>query len=468
MCNAHEVSAVKAKWLWTGRGARDGDLREDCHVLIDGNRIVEISPHLPPELSDKTLEVPEALVIPGMINAHNHCSTGVMTRALTDDMDTDEFDKDLVYGVEMPLADIATEILSPDDMSALIQLGLLELIRSGTTTLVEMFRPPQSQIFDLAGEMGMRIYGAPYLFSKANLNVAEDGSATYGKPDTEALARWRGLFEKHNGDWEDRVRVILGPHASDTCDASLFRSIRATADELGCLITLHLCQAQTELDKIRSEHGMTPVEFLDSIGLLGPDVIAAHCIHATDSDLEILRRRGVSIANCPRTYARGGTAACFHRFMDAGVPTLIGTDGYRMDITGEMQAAGMVSKLLYGKPNVARAQDLLRAVTAQGARALGRDDLGRIEPGARADLVVADMRALQIAPATDPIRSFVWRASGANISSVMVDGHLTVRDGRFLNGDEDAILHRAAGASKRLWRDPQAREIITRFNHGAA
>lgn len=157
MCNAHEVSAVKAKWFWTGRGARDGDLREDCHVLIDGNRIAEISPHLPPELSDKTLEVPEALVIPGMINAHNHCSTGVMTRALTDDMDTDEFDKDLVYGVEMPLADIATEILSPDDMSALIQLGLLELIRSGTTTLVEMFRPPQSQIFDLAGEMGMRI-----------------------------------------------------------------------------------------------------------------------------------------------------------------------------------------------------------------------------------------------------------------------------------------------------------------------
>ena len=156
MRNAHEMSAVKAKWLWTDRGGRDGDLREDRFVLIDGNRIAEISPHLPPELSDKTLEVPEALVIPGMINAHNHCSTGVMTRTLTDDMDTDEFDKDLVYGVEMPLADIATEILSPDDMAALIQLGLLELIKSGTTTVVEMFRPLQSQIFDLAGEMGMR------------------------------------------------------------------------------------------------------------------------------------------------------------------------------------------------------------------------------------------------------------------------------------------------------------------------
>ena len=188
----------------------------------------------------------------------------------------------------------------------------------------------------------------------------------------------------------------------------------------------------------------------------------------TDSDLEILRRRGVSIVNCPRTYARGGTTACFHRFMDAGVPTLIGTDGYRMDITGEMQAAGMISKLVYGKSNVARAQDLLRAVTAQGARVLGRDDLGRIEPGARADLVVADMRALQMAPATDPIRSFVWRSSGPNISSVMVDGRLTVQDGRFLNGDEDVILHRAAGAANQLWRDPRAREIVTRFTHGAA
>jgi len=211
---------------------------------------------------------------------------------------------------------------------------------------------------------------------------------------------------------------------------------------------------------------MTPVEFLDSLGLLGPDVFVAHCLYATDSDLEILRRRRVSIVNCPRTYARGGITACFHRFRDAGISTLLGTDGYRMDITGEMQAAGMVSKLVYGKPNVARAQDLLKAVTTHGARALGRDDIGRIGPGARADLVVADMRAPHIAPATDPVRSFVWRASGTDISSVMVDGKMVVRGGRFLNGNEGAILREASEVAGRLWKDPRAREIVTRFTHG--
>ncbi len=234
MLNAHEVSAIRAKWLWSDDGTRDGVLREDRFVLVEGDEIADVSSHLPEDCKDTLLDVPGSLVLPGFVNAHNHCSTGVMTRALPDDMDTDEFDKDLVYGVEMPLADIATEILSPEDMSSLIRMGLLELIRSGTTTLVEMFRPSQSRIFDLAGEMGLRFYGAPYLFSTAHLNVAKDGSATYGKPDDQALARWRALYDRYNGGWEDRVRVILGPHASDTCDAALFRGIRATANELGC------------------------------------------------------------------------------------------------------------------------------------------------------------------------------------------------------------------------------------------
>src|SRR5262249_55494745 len=154
--------------------------------------------------------------------------------------------------------------------------------------------------------------------------------------------------------------------------------------------------------------------------------------------------------NCPLVYARWGAPAPFHRFTARGVRTAIGTDQER-DYVAELRTAGLVSKLHAGQAHVASAGELVRAATLTGAEALGRPDLGRIAPGARADLVVVDLGCPPLRPAFDPLQSLVWHATGADVATVLVDGEVLVHEGRFLRGDEAAIRRDASAAIERVW-----------------
>jgi cytosine/adenosine deaminase-related metal-dependent hydrolase len=205
-------------------------------------------------------------------------------------------------------------------------------------------------------------------------------------------------------------------------------------------------------------HGCGPVEHLGRLGLLGGDLLAAHCLYATDGELDLLARSRTTVVNCPLVYARWGAAAPFHRFTARGVRTAIGTDQER-DFVLELRTAGLLSKLHAGQAHVASATEMLRAATLTGAEALGRADLGRIEPGARADLVVVDLGRPPLYPAFDPVASLVWHATGADVTAVVVDGEVLVENGRFVRGDEAAIRRDAAAAIERVWAAASARGL---------
>ncbi len=455
--------AIHAAWLLAIEDGKPTILR-DRHVVIEDGVIAAISRDKP-AAAELIAEGGELLVMPGFLNLHNHCISSVMFRGLSEDMPVGEngdFPTDLVYGLLMPMGAAALELLSAAEIRSIFKLALLEIIKGGSTTLMEMFRMRQEGTFEAADEMGLRFYGMPYLMSHAPVGVGADGLPAYeALPDPDGVvAEWRALHARHNGTAGDRLRVGLGPHGPDTCDPDMLRAVRALADAHQSLVTIHLSQTESEQLLIEKRYGMTPSQYLGDCGLLGPDLLAAHCIFASDADLGLLKKHAVSVANCPMTFGRGGVYAPFHRFADAGLRTVVGTDGYRMDIVGEIRSAGLVSKLHAGRSNAGSARELVEAVTSTAADFLGRPDLGRIAPGARADLIGIDLGKAHFQPVSDPIKTFLGNSDRGDVALVVVDGQVLVEAGQYRLHDEAEIIEKGVSAIHRVWDGVRARGVV--------
>ena len=446
-----QTTAVKGSWVLTWE---DGAPRvlADQWVVVEGDTIAAVVRE-PPAACDVRIEPAQALVLPGLINAHNHTVSSVMFRGITEDWGSEAFATDLIYGLLMPLGDLALQALSPEQMQAVVELALLEILKGGTTTLVEPFRGRQAGTFEAAESMGLRFYGAPYLFSTGSLNVGADGKPAYAERasgETD-LDRALDLHRRYDGAANGRIRVALAPHGADTCEPELLREVRRCAGELGVTIHIHLAQTRAEVELLDKRYGKTPGQYLEHVGIVGPDVIVAHCVHVPDSDLDLLRRTDTTVVNCPMTFARGGVCAPFERFAEHGIRTVIGTDGYYMDMVTELRMAGVIAKLHSGRSDAGTAHALLRAATLDGATALDRADLGRIAPGARADLIAISLAKAHFQPVSDPLKTFLWNARGGDTDVLMVDGELLIAEGRYLRKDEGSIVEAGAAAVHQLW-----------------
>ena len=451
--------AVYGRWVLASSGGASPALQRDAYVVVEEGMIARVSQERPRGLP--VYELPDALVLPGFVNCHNHCAASVLFRGLTEDRSSAHPAEELIYRLLLPLGALAVEVLSDEEMRAVMELGMTEVIKGGSSTLVETFRAGQRHTFDAAAELGLRFYGALYVFSSGGLGFSE-GRITYETlgAETRGLDEALAAFQRYHGSADGRIRVALAPHGADTCGPELLRAVRRRADELGCLVTIHLAQSRQEVEAVQAAHGMRPAEYLDHCGLLGPDLIAAHCLYCSDEELELLRRSDTTVASCPRTFSRVGLSAAYARFSNKGIRTVIGTDGYNMDFVTEMRAAGLVSKLHFEDGGAAPAQDLVEAGTRRGAAALGRDDIGRIKPGARADLVVIDMGRPHLQPVSDPLRTLVWNVNRADIAATLVDGRYLVRDGVLQTGDERDIVRRGAAAVEKLWREARAQGLM--------
>jgi cytosine/adenosine deaminase-related metal-dependent hydrolase len=287
---------------------------------------------------------------------------------------------------------------------------------------------------DTIGTLGVRAYVSPaYRSGTYVLDAA--GVLSYEWDEEEGrqgLARAKAFIRKHDGAHGGRVRGMLFPMQIDTCSPALLRATRAAAGELGVGIEIHAGQNLLEFHEILRRTRRTPVELLEETGVLGRDAIIGHCIISTahhlaalpaGRDLEILVRTGTTIAHCPLVFARRGNALeSFHKFRAAGVNVALGTDTYPRDLVSEMRWATLLCKVVEHDFTVATAGDALAAATLAGARGLGRDDLGRLAPGAKADVVVIDMRKIRIGPYRDPIKAFVNCATTDDVERVFVDG----------------------------------------------
>jgi len=449
------TTAIFGSYVLTRKDGVQNVLR-DHWVLIEDKRIAAVTRDRP--AADEVFDRPGRFVLPGLLNLHNHIFSEAIARTLTEDGHGRRNNKSIVYTVLLPLSKRGAEILTSEERLAIGRMGVLQLLKGGATTVMEPFRNVIPELFDAALEMGLRFYGAPYLFSTSDAKAGADGVVRYAGDDGEAdLVVWNALHQRWHGQGEGRIRLAMSPHATDTCGPDLLRATAARARELDVPITTHMAQSPGEVATIAQRYGgRTPAEYLDWLGLLGPDLLAAHCHASTDDDLRLMAARGAGVLNCPRVFARAGVTAAFGRFAAHGVRTAVGTDGYNMDLLGELNAASMISKIALGNAETASAPELIEAVTATAAAMIKRDDLGVIAAGATADLTVVDMTHPHLQPLHDPRRGLIALANRANIDQVMVDGRLLIHDGRYLHGDEATITAAGAAAIEKIWALPEA------------
>lgn len=446
-----DIIAIRARWALAWNGA-ESQVETDRWIVVEGSRIAAISADRP-HSADVVIDRPDTLVVPGLMNMHNHGISALLFRGIVEDRPTASWASDTVYGLIMPLQGLAMEVLDDEELRAITALGFLAPLKSGATTVMDNFRLSQDVSFEVASQMGFRLHGMPYIFSTEDMAIGEDGLPVYATRQGAGsdLDRSLALFEAHHGGAGGRLSVGFGPHGVDTCDPDLLIAIRDAARERNAKVTIHTSQSVPEGETVRGRYGRSPAEQLDHLGLLGPDLIAAHCVYASDDDLALIAQKGATIVNCPASFARGAVSAIWQRSKDKGIRTAIGLDGYAMDMVSELRTAAIVSKLATGLSENAAARDLLDAATSDSADALGRADLGRLAPGAVADLVVFDMGGAHLAPVSDPIKSLVWHANAGDVAAVLVDGTLVVDDGRHLLVDEAEIVSAGTAAVRKVW-----------------
>jgi 5-methylthioadenosine/S-adenosylhomocysteine deaminase len=409
---------------------------------------------------DRRIDATGKLVIPGFVNIHCHADTEAGGRLIADVGRRDYFHTGFLnyYGARK-----GAKSLGPrQDPEIGGRFAMAEMLRNGCTTVVDIGVAAESHA-RIAGELGLRAYLSP-AYKSAEYAVDGDGRLSYEEHEAEGMAgleRAKEFIRKRAGDYDGRLQGMLFPYQVDTCSPALLRATRKAADELGVGIEIHAGQNLLEFHEILRRHTVTPVEYLADTGLLGPDAIVGHCIISTahhlaalpaGRDLEILARTGASVAHCPLVFARRGNALeSFTKYRAAGVNVGLGTDTYPRDLISEMRWASNLCKIVERDFTVATAADVFSAVTLGGARALRRDDLGRLAPGAKADIVLIDMRSFRMGPYRDPIKALVQCGTSDDVDQVIVDGRSVVEDGHVVGLDEPALLAQAQAEADRLW-----------------
>jgi cytosine/adenosine deaminase-related metal-dependent hydrolase len=251
------TTAIFGSYVLTERDGEQVILR-DHWVVTKGRHIAAITTQRP--RADIVLDQPGRFVLPGLMNLHNHCFSEAVARTHTEDGGGRKNNESIVYTVLLPLTKRGIDILSREERLAIARMGILQLLKGGATTVMEPFRNGIPEMFDAALEMGLRFYGAPYLFSTSDAKADASGQVVYQGDDGAAdLEAWNRIHAAWDGRDNGRIRVAMSPHATDTCGPDLLRAAAARARELGAPITIHLAQSKGELNTIAERYeGRTP------------------------------------------------------------------------------------------------------------------------------------------------------------------------------------------------------------------
>jgi cytosine/adenosine deaminase-related metal-dependent hydrolase len=277
----------------------------------------------------------------------------------------------------------------------------------------------------------------------------------------DGLERAAEFIRAHHGAADGRIQGLVVLDEFYNASPALLRQAKATAGALGVGLTMHFAEQLVEFFETVRGTGKTPVGVLEAEGILGPEVLLAHTVYVAGhratayphgGDLEALAASGTTVVHSPLGLARRGVALeSFQRYLEAGINVALGTDAYPLDMFGEMRTAAVVAKLVEQNHEAGRAADVFAASNLGGARALGRADLGRLAPGAKADLVLVDLDSLAIGPVADPIRALVHLATPDMVETVICDGRVLLRERRLLVCDEAEVLGAARRSTERVW-----------------
>jgi 5-methylthioadenosine/S-adenosylhomocysteine deaminase len=403
-------------------------------VAVEGGRIAAVGPAAEIDATYRGRDVLDArggLVIPGLVNAHGHAPM-VLFRGVADDLRLMEWLTKYIFPAE------AKNVSAPFVKTA-TRLAALEMIRSGTTTFVDMYYF-EDQVAEAAKEAGIRgVLGSTL--------IEVPGGAPDARTIPEALANAERFLQR----WKDDpiITPAVAPHSAYLCSPETLKAARALADRFGAPILIHLSEVQDEVKTVKERYGKTSTEHLRDLGFLRKGVLGAHGVWLSESDRAILKAAEAGVAHCPQSNMKlSSGAAPVAAMLAEGLRLGLGTDGAAsnndLDMFEEMDAAAMLAKHATGDPTAAPAPKVLEMATLGGARALGMEDrIGSLEKGKRADLVVVSTDAPRMHPLYDPVSHLVYVAKGADVSDVVIEGKVVMRGRKVLTLDEAAVIRDA-------------------------
>ena len=404
------------------------EIHDSGFVMFENDRITAVGDmkDLPEEarLSDtKTVDGRNGILMPGMVNLHTHMGMNPF-RGLGDDC------KDRLRVFLLPMEQKA---MDEELVYLSTRYGAGEMLLGGVTTALDMyyFEAEAAKAMD---EMGMRGF--------AGQTVMEEGACDFADP-YEALAYGEELIKKYQ--FHPRISACIAPHGTNTCGGELLSEAYRLDSSLKVPFTLHTAEMDYEMDYFRKEYDMSPVQYLDSIKVLGKETLAAHCIHMTEEDLLLFKDRGAKVAHCigSNTKAAKGVAPV-SAMLRLGIPVGLGTDGpasgNTLDIFTQMKLCADFHKNETKDRSAFPAETIVAMATAQGAKALGIYDLtGSLEPGKQADLVLVETRSVNMFPVYNPYSALVYSANPSNVEEVYVAGECVVKEKTLVKADMGEI-----------------------------
>ncbi|HET9525444.1 MAG TPA: 5'-deoxyadenosine deaminase [Pyrinomonadaceae bacterium] len=408
-------------------------------LIVDG-RIAEVGAS--GRTADLVIDATGCAVIPGFVQTHIHlCQT--IFRGAADDLSLIDWLKKRVWPMEA--AHSATSI------AASARLGIAELIKGGTTCALTMETVNHtSEVFKVVEQTGFRA-----TVGKCMMDKGDEVPSALREQTAASIDESIALLEEWHGKADGRIRYCFAPRFAISCKRELLEEVARLARERGVMVHTHASENKTECELVESETGLRNVAYLDSLGLTGPHVALAHCVHLSSDEIDMLEKTRTNVVHCPSSNLKLGSGiAPIAGLLDRGISVSLGADGAacnnRLDMFTEMRTAALLQKVLHG-PEVLTANRVLRMATAGGAKALGLDDeIGSLEAGKRADLAIVRMSGLHATPAADVISALVYSAQPSDVETVIIDGRLVMRDRELLTIDELETVETANAEAKEL------------------
>ena len=428
---------ISASWIFTSNS--EGELLSDHSIVIKNDKIIDLIPQSKVldhyEASD-IYNLSDHILIPGLINAHTHAAMSIF-KGFSDDLPLQDWLNNHIWPAEKKF--VNSSFVKDGSV-----LALSEMLKSGITTFNDMYFFPDATA-EAVKEIGVR----------GNIGlVVLDFPTNYAADPEDYLLKGFDFRDKCRN--EELITTCIAPHAPYSVSDEAFNLINTYAEELNINIHTHLHETQWEVDDSIAKYGITPVQRLNNLGIIGPSLMAAHCVHVNEQDMLTLAKNKVNIIHNPSSNMKLGSGIPdTSRMLEQNLNISLGSDGSasnnRLDIMEEMRLAALLIKGSTKSPELLPAKEVIKMATINGAKALGLDsEIGSIEINKKADIVAINLNSIENQPVFNPLSTLVYSSSRSDINYVWINGIIKLKDKNLVNIDEDLIIQLAKKWQRKL------------------
>lgn len=405
-------------------------------LLIENNKISVINKEIEDSNADYIIDGEGKILMPGLINTHTHLPM-VLLRSFADDLNLDSWLNDHIWPME---AHLNSELIYHGSM-----LGAIEMIKSGTTCFSDMYY----YLDDMAKAVDKTGIRAVLSYGMIDLNDSEKREGEF----KESISAIKNLHNTCDG----RITTMFGPHSIYTTSPELLTRTRKEADKYNVGIHIHMNETKKEIEDSMDLRGLRPFEYLDDLGILSDDIVAAHCVWLSDNEIDLIKKYNVKVSHNPCSNSKLSSGiAPISKLIDNNICVSIGTDGAssnnNLDMFEEMKFAALLQKVNTLNPQVLPASQTFSLATVKGAEALGLNNIGSIEEDKIADLILVDTNTPNFTPNTNACSNIVYSANGSNVNTTICNGEILMENRQILNLNEKEILDNAVDTFNELKR----------------